>query len=273
MTTGRRVAGLLWRKICGERRRREFVGRERQCSGVAASIGQQWENSRIPEDLRETKHPATSSSENVFAVGRRCAFWSETIIWRGFIVLVCSVCLAGCSVMRPTFDSSSKVARSTLALPPSVEKTLERKGFKPLPRAEAEHPKRAWWCVRPVNIPGGRMAAAVGWFHEWILTPNFEMGADCEGADSVRGTWPPSLLSFFKPLKASDHRGAARSETVYAREIPEGQNQDAFLKAALETPRAGWLPFPFHHCNTWVRKVIRKSRDYEIRGQGSPLQR
>lgn len=273
MRTGRRGAGLLVGGIRGGRRRREFVGIERQSSGVAASIGQQWENSRILEDLTETKHPATSSSENVFAVGRRCAFWSETKILRGFIVLVCSVCLAGCSVMRPTFDSSSKVARSTLALPPSVEKTLERKGFKPLPRAEAEHPKRAWWCVRPVNIPGGRMGAAVGWFHEWILTPKFEMGADFEGADSVRGTWPPSPASFFKPLEAHDHHDAARTESVYAREIREVHDQDALLKAALESPRAGWLPFPFHNCNTWVRKVISKSRDYEIRRQSSPHQR
>ncbi len=106
------------------------------------------------------------------------------------------------------------------------------------------------------------MASAVGWYHEWILAPGMETGADFEGADSVRGTWPPSPFALLLPLHANKHTGAALSAETYAREI-KGVSPAAVKKAAAETRRAGWLPFPLHNCNTWVRKVIQKAQAYQ----------
>jgi len=176
-----------------------------------------------------------------------------------FVVVASALIATGCSYLRPPFGSPSKVVNSTLTLPPPVHATLARKGFTPLAPHEARRPQRAYWCVRPVNIPGGRIAAALGWYHEWILMPGMEMGADFEGADSVRGTWPPSPKAFFVPLRANDHTGAAAGQETYCRPI-EGVKTEALCQSAYATPRAGPFPFPMSNCNTWVRKVIKKAR-------------
>jgi hypothetical protein len=169
------------------------------------------------------------------------------------------VLLGGCSALRPRFDSHQRIVCQTLASPPSVHATLARKGFHPISAAEARRPTRVWWCVRPVNIPCGRMAAGMGWYHEWILAPGVETGADFYGSDSVRGTWPRSPAAFFRPLVATDHRGAARNPETYCRELTDVQPQ-AVASAVARTPTAGSLPFPLHNCNTWVRAVQARAR-------------
>ncbi|MGC8740827.1 MAG: hypothetical protein ACP5QZ_08315 [Candidatus Sumerlaeaceae bacterium] len=190
-------------------------------------------------------------------------------VWRGKVHFRWSLALAtissllsACSMLRPPFDVTSRGLSETLRLPPSVHATLQRKRFQLLPSGEARKPTKVWWCVRPVNIPAGRMAAAVGWYHEWILAPGFEKGADFAGSDSVRGTWPPSPLALLQPLHANEHKGAALAPETYAREIRRVSPQ-LIRKAAANTPHAGFFPFPFHNCNTWVRKVIRKACTYE----------
>lgn len=175
--------------------------------------------------------------------------------------LLC-VLVSACSFLRPPLDAQKKVIHDTLALPPSVRETLARKGFVPLPDGEARCPSRCYWCVRPVNIPSGRMASAMGWYHEWIHSPTVEVGADFRGADSIRGTWPPSPAAFFVPLEANDHKGAALGRETYCRPIPD-VSPSSVRRAVADTPRAGWLPFPIHNCNTWVRKVLEKARRYE----------
>ncbi|MCX7625751.1 MAG: hypothetical protein N2Z21_06030 [Candidatus Sumerlaeaceae bacterium] len=172
------------------------------------------------------------------------------------------VLVSACSIFRPPFDAQRKLTRDTLSLPPSVRQTLARKGFVPLPPGEGQAPTRCYWCVRPVNIPGGRIASAVGWYHEWILAPSIEKGADFRGADSVRGTWPPSPTAFFFPLQVSDHKGAALGPETYCRIVPD-VSPASVRRAVADTPRAGFLPFPVHNCDTWVRKVIKKARGYE----------
>lgn len=185
--------------------------------------------------------------------------WLRAITWLALLTFAAAVLLNGCSTLRLSYDRRHGIGAQSLEIPPSVDAMLRRHGFEPIDPREARHPRRVWWCVRPVNIPGGRMAAQVGWFHEWILAPGFEGGADFRGADSVQGTWPQSPEAFLLPLHISDHRGASLHAGTYCRELTN-VTPKAIHQAARKMPQAGWLPFPFHNCHTWVRKVVREAR-------------
>ncbi len=188
------------------------------------------------------------------SAGSRLLWWKLCLLVVGVTFM-----LTACSTLRPPYKRCGWLAAETLDIPPTVDAMLRRRGFHPIDPQEARHPTRVWWCVRPVNIPGGRMAARVGWFHEWILAPGLESGADFQGADSVRGTWPKSPLALLRPLHRNEHRGSALQAGTYCREVRDVTPQ-AIQEAVHKTPRAGWLPFPLHNCHTWVQKVSRQAR-------------
>lgn len=180
----------------------------------------------------------------------------------GWLLTGCIVgAVGGCSFFRSGWEGRSP-GHDVPILPATATSALERRGFRRASALPLDSPKSAWWCVRPIRVPANRMAAAVGWYHEWIATPDREAGADFYGSDSVRGGWPASLWSLLRPLYVINHKGAAKGSDVWCRPI-QGHDYER-LQGELKPGRpAGRLIFPFHNCNTWVPWVIRRSRAAE----------
>jgi len=145
-------------------------------------------------------------------------------------------CSSGCSFLRAGLEGRTP-GHDVPILPASVTSALERQRFRPASTLPLNTPKSAWWCIRPVRVPGNRMAAAVGWYHEWIATPDREAGADFYGSDSVRGGWPPSPWSLLRPLYVIDHKGASKVAMLGV-----GRFGDTIISASKKNSRQGKRP-------------------------------
>lgn len=189
-------------------------------------------------------HRAVSNS----LAPRRCVWIAAS--------LAATLLASGCVLPRMRYDDTGrKGGNPYVRLPAACTASAVHKGFAPASPGELAEPRGVWWCARVLNMPGGRMWAAMGWYHEWIFTPDRECGADLEGADSIAGTWPESWKSFFRPMVVSQHKGSAAKPGTLAKRI-RGIDYEK-LQGRLEPgTRAGTI-FPITNCAKWAKKSLK----------------
>ncbi|MCX7019552.1 MAG: hypothetical protein NTY46_11305 [Candidatus Sumerlaeota bacterium] len=170
--------------------------------------------------------------------------------------MILLILTGGCALLQRTpYENENGTSNPWTNAPQASLQSVMNKGFAPAQPEQLKQQGRVWWCARVLNMPGGRIFGALGWYHEWIYTPDREAGADFAGCDSIKGTWPASWTAFFSPMTVTEHTGAAAQPGTFAKPVPDVDY--AKIQQRLQPgSRAGTI-FPITNCNSWVRKTVR----------------
>ena len=102
------------------------------------------------------------------------------------------------------------------------------------------------------------MFAAMGFYHQWIYTPDAEEGMGFVGAEGTDYAGLPQPLSnVFIPMEVMSHRGAVLDRDVVVKPIQQ-VDYDRLVDNINADRKGGY--FPICNCYGWTDRVIRRSR-------------
>ncbi len=132
-----------------------------------------------------------------------------------------------------------------------------RRGYVPFDSGVTTGPRTALLCRCIMKIRGGRILAAVGFYHQWIYTPDAEVGMSFVGADHVGYAGLPRPLSnVFRRMQVQNHAGLILGRDVLVKPIPDIEYKR--LVGNMHTGLKGGY-FPWANCYGWTREVISRS--------------
>ena len=142
--------------------------------------------------------------------------------------------------------------------PGCVVAPARRHGFVAVADGISTGPETVLLCRRVIQSPGGRMAGALGFYHEWIYTPDAEVGLGFVGAEEVGfAGLPQPLTNVLLPMAVGDHAGRIHERDVFVRPV-EGVEYGRLVESLHSDRRKGY--FPFTNCYLWANAAIRDAR-------------
>lgn len=155
----------------------------------------------------------------------------------------------GCSTFRSNENGS---------MPSAVFQPAVRRGYGPAAGHLPGTSETVLLCRRVMTVPGARMMAACGFYHEWIYTPDREAGRGFVGAEETGYAGLPRPLSnVFWPMCVMDHSGAVYAQGVLVKPV-SGLDSLKLVEEMTERGHPGY--FPISNCSNYITHALAAAR-------------